>query len=64
MRLSDVDWSDLNSVIKYAKTLRGRHVVIKCHNRSNYNIVSYTRKALWHSDRATAHYITAGGRRG
>jgi hypothetical protein len=58
MRLTDVDWSDLNSVIKYAKTLRDRHVVIKCHNRSNYNVVHYARKALWHSDRATAYYIT------
>ena len=63
MRIVDVDWSSLSSVIKYAKTQKGaRLVVIKQHNRDNYNIVHYANKHFWHSDRATPYYITGKAR--
>lgn len=51
-----VDYSNLDAVIAYAKTL-GRGMTVKKHaDRANYNICHTSRKDLWDLPNVTIHY--------
>lgn len=64
MRIVDVDWSSLSSVIKYAKTLRGKHLVIRHADRDNYNIAHYASLHSKVNMGASVYYITNNVKKG